>query len=254
MNNILECITRQDIYNIAVPVCICIAGWLLPLLRNNEPSFARKWMRKKERSDRDSYGYFFFIVIMFGLLFQVVGILTIFAVSYLMGQLSIKMSHESMKIILSAICGVCICAQMFSFHIDFEKIELRILKKIKKQILLFLYYAPFVSGTWLWCFSPHIANPIPNVAMCIVIFACEIISFFVLDGNNTHKYLCMKLYFNDGSEVAYPTGCVKQCGNWIVAEELSTSREVRYRREDLVKVEYFNIKTPSEDGSNAKSS
>lgn len=254
MNSILENITRQDIYNIAVPVCICVLGGLLPLVKNNELRFARKWIQKKEKSDRDTYKYFLLVVIMAGMLFRVVGALLVYMVSLLLEQLSIKISIENMKIILSVICGACICVQSFNFRVDLEKIELRIMERCKKPILLFLYYAPFVCSVWIWCFSPHISNPIPNAIVCAMIFACEIIPFLVLNGENAYKYSCMKMYFNDGSEVAYLTECVKQQGNWIVAEDLLRSIEVRYRRDDLVKVEYFNVEVPRKDDLDAESS
>lgn len=251
MNDVLGSITRQDIYNIAVPVFICVIGWILPLVRNNEPRFVKRWMLKKEKSNRERYGYFFFGVIVLGMIFQVIGILLVFSVNLLLGQLSIEIPSEYVKVILSVICGICILVFMFSIQMDTKKIEFQMLKKIAKPVVMFLYYTPFVCSIWVWCLSSHISNPVPNIIICVVIFTCEIMQFIVFDGNKTYKYRWMKMYFNDGSEKVFQVECVKQRGNWIVVEDLMNSSEARYRREDLVKVEYFNIR---DGGSDAKSS
>ncbi|MEI1255986.1 hypothetical protein V8Q34_14680 [Blautia sp. JLR.GB0024] len=251
MNDILGSITRQDIYNIAVPVLICVIGWLLPLIRNNEPRFVKRWMCKKEKSNRERYGYFFFGVIVIGMIFHVIGILIVFSVNLILGQFSILIPTEYVKVILSVICGICILVFMLSVQMDTKKIEFQMLNKFAKPVVIFLYYTPFVCSIWLWCLASHISSPVLNIIIYVVIITCEIMQFIVFDDNKTYKYLWMKMHFNDGSEKVFQVECVKQRGNWIVAEDLIHSSEVRYRREDLVKVEYFNI---GDGGSDAKSS
>lgn len=243
MKELLRNITRQDVYNVIVPIAICIIGWLLPLLKSGDGKFAKKWMCDSKKSDCDKYGKYFFVIILMGIPLSLVGILFLMCIAKIAITLfGIVLSINILGKLLSLINGILIVVVMLNLKLDPKQFVVIRLKRFQKAIGYFMCYIPFIYSIWIWGISIQVDSALFNGVMILLLFLFEIMPFIFFDNTKKFEYAYVSLYFANGSEGIYLTDCVKQKGNWIIAKDLTDSCEIRYRREDLVKVKYFNIK------------
>ena len=252
MKEITENITRQDVYSVVIPIVICVISWLLPLIKNTDGKFTKKWMCSFSKSDWEKYARYYLGVVSLGALFIFLCAVMLACINQLLiSFLEVEIPLEILKIVLSIILIIGYLTIMIQIKYDSEKIKIVKDIKAKKIIAYFMYYVPFVCSIWVYGFSMHFSSKILNGLMFLLLFACEILSFGLLDSTKKLEYTYVILYLSNGKEEIYSTKCVKQKGNWIIAKDLEALCEVRYRREDLVQVKYFNNTETNNEDSNS---
>lgn len=252
MKEITENITRQDVYSVVIPIVICVISWLLPLLKNADGKFTKKWMCSANKSDWDKYARYFLVVVSLGIAIYFFGAVALACINQLLIiLLEIEIPLENLKTVLSIILIISYLIIMIRLKFDSEKIKIARNIKAKKIITYFMYYAPFACSIWMYGFSMLLSSKVLNGLMLLLLFACEVLAFVFLDSTKKFEYTNVVLYFSSGKEETYSTKYVRQKGNWIIAKDLEALCEVRYRREDLVQVKYFNNTETNNKDSNS---
>lgn len=250
MQEIIKNITRQDIYNIVTPIAVCVLGWIFSFGKNLKDKSKEKWMCSS-KSNTYAYQIFIFKCILIGIPFAglgltVIGIIVTFASELL---LHTEVPEEYVFKILALWMGVIGISLIKKYKYFCKKIKLRKNIKHKKLTTNFLYYTPCIISICAWILGSYGSNiRIINVALAILMIFCEGIAYFSIDDTEKFYYTYAILYFSDGSKRKFRTDCLKQKGSWIIAHNLENTYEIRYRRENLVKVKYFNTKEDSTAG------
>ena len=231
---------KQDIYYIVVPIAITVLGWLLPLLKSNESRFIGKWRRKSENAS-ELYGKYLLKLMLFGVIVFLCSALFLFALNWEIESVFGKgLTIENLQIVISLFSAVCNIVVMLLIKINLAQFKLLRMKNHKKWIAYFMYYSPWICSIWIWGVSMLVDTKIVNFIIMLIILACEIVSFVLLDSNRYDEYSDIELFFKDHSNLKCPVEYIDQKGGWIIIRDLDNMCESRYKEEELVSVKYSN--------------
>lgn len=241
MNEFIEQITREDVYHVVTPLIVCILSGVMPLITFITNKFAKNWRCEPKKSESDAYGNHFLWVIIIGIPFMLFVAILFGIANALLGMMfGVGIPIETGQKMLPILCIImylCMLIKKVQLHEEYCLVRGG---KMKKIFEIVLKYFPFLIGMWIWGFSIFIESSFIDGLVILGIILCEGLACSTMDTKKKYPYVSTRLVFADGSEAKYAIECVRQKGNWIIAEDTQNSCETRYRKEDLVKVIYFN--------------
>jgi len=113
--------------------------------------------------------------------------------------------------------------------------------KYSKLIKFGLINVPiFLSLVMYFLFVYNFSTVVVGTIQSILLIL-EFIVLFIINNESTFEYKYVSFYFNDDSMInTVKTEQVKYKGKWIIIKNNSMNSEVRFRIEDVKKVEYYN--------------
>lgn len=237
----MKTIFTEDIYNIvvsiAVPVIVPLLSGLFNYLKSHKYSEDRFWKCKKKKSSLDSYINYCIGWCLSGIVVLIFYILiTLVLVSY-----KVEMDEKY----LEAFYVVLFVTIYFYFTMTVngrnEIIQLKRLKRFEKQTAFILCKLPIIISGIIWVYLPFNNSNIISIAITIVMVALEIASFVLLDNKNEFEYSFARFYLSNGLKInKIKTNLIVNKGNWIIVKDDKLKKEIRFRRKDVERIEYFS--------------
>ena len=227
-------ITREDIYNIIVPLGVVMVGRLIQFIMEHVAK-EKQWKHMKEKSPLDSFMLYYIWTILLGGVF-----LILFYILFLYYEIFLGFKFSPIFI------KICYTILSILYHVYFfikveRKITFKKKYKHKELLALIMKTAPILFSCGIWSFILFDAISIIRAFIFCFILVFEFIIFAVLDSNSSSKYQYATFYFYGGN-IVYDIviSNISQKGNWVIARNKNSSEEYRFRIKDIERVEYKN--------------
>lgn len=234
MKNIFDLITRDDIYNILIPVGISFLGFIyqrVSKLFDQE----KQWRHLGEKSSRDEMFDYFIWMLFIGIIVLVI---------YFLGALCVGIIfsiNEFNAIAIKITYTIFSLFMYISFFLNHQKKKVTFKKKYKNEKVYadIIIKMPIVISGIMWSFV--FWNGIESIwrlAEIIAIgFGLAILIF--LDDNRDFKYKQVTFYFYGGKILRnLDVNSIRQEKNWVIVKTKDSNVEYRFRIKDMETIEY----------------
>lgn len=233
MKEILSKITIQD----ALQIIIIVLPYLGRLIKNK---YYEKHLKcKKLKSSLDRYLNYYIFWYFAGLIVIVV---YVFLLAFLCAVKETVYSLDSVNRIFLTLftIGVYVC---FLIKINLEEDTIKLKKKYKysKVIKILLTNVPIILSGLVYSLFYYNFFIVLIRILGVVLIILEVLSFVILDSNCIFEYKYVSFYLKDNKEIKeIKTEQVKFKGDWIIIKNKTIKNEVRFREQDVWKIEYNN--------------
>lgn len=241
MEQISKLIIRDDVYNILVPIMIAMIAGIFQVV-NERAKKEKQWKVLREKSAVERYNKYFLFMILSGILFVFLYIVSIYLIEKIigvsLGEIFIKVSYP----IYTTLVYIYIGSVLVKNDIVFRKKY-----KYKKQFTFILSKVPIFFSWLIWTFILYETIVYITKISIVFITLYEVFYMIVLDNKNNYRYRYATFYFyNDRMIENIYIHNIFQKGNWIVAKEVGEIKEYRFRIKDVERIEYTNLNTTFE--------
>lgn len=237
----MKTIFTEDIYNIVasiiIPVMVPLLSAIFNYFKSHKYGEDRFWKCRKKKSSLDSY-------INYCIKWYLSGIVVLFLyimIILVLDSYKVEMDEKY----LEAFYVVLLIYFYFYFTMIVngrnEIIQLKRFKRFEKQITYILCIIPIIVSGVIWIYIPFNNSNNVSLAITFVIVLLEIAAFVLLDDKNEFEYVFARFYLSDGLKInKIKTNLIVSKGNWIIVKDDKLKKEIRFRRKDVDRIEYFS--------------
>ena len=237
----MKTIFTEDIYDIvvsiAVPVIVTLLSGLINYVKSHRYNEDRFWKCRKKKSSLDSYINYCIRWCLSGVVVLIFYIMVILVLD------SYKVEMDEKYLTAFYVVLFVIIYFYFTMTVNERKeiIQLKRLKRFEKQITFILCKIPIIVSGVIWVYLPFNKSNIVSMAIAVVMVILEIAAFVLLDDKNEFEYAFARFYLSDGLKInKIKTNLIVNEGNWIIVKDDKLRKEIRFRRKDVGRIEYFS--------------
>lgn len=223
------------------PILSIISAIVVPIITSVAKYISKdkRWKNNKEKSSLNLFTDLFIRMLQFGLIYMITSIFVI----TLLKEFGYKYFPTVISVILLVIIGVA------TFLNERKETTMSVwfncTEKMKK-FFSFMAYAISISLPIMLVFL-FISNP--GSMIFVILQGCSFVLcilflswMIILDGKKNFKYKCAKIYLKDNviiENINATTLYFK--GGWVIATKMDDQSEVRFKNQDIERVEYTQI-------------
>lgn len=242
MKEIIQAITREDIYKFGVPILTAILAGI-PGIAKVYFDRDKYWKCVKQKSSQGNYIKYFWRLYLSGLWILIMYFFVLLSITI---TLQTDIFIKNMILWHSIFSGILHIALIYwvgkSFAVS-GKIVYKKRYKYEKSMTMLFAYSPIVMSGLIWAVLGTVKCKFLSTAIMIVCVVVEILAMIVLNDESTVMYQTATFHLNDDTMImAVDMNSTCQKGNWIIAKFMDSEMEVRFRQKDIKRIQYSNQK------------
>lgn len=240
MKEIIQAITREDIYKFGVPILTAILAGI-PGIAKVYFDRDKYWKCVKQKSSQSNYIIYFWKLYISGFWIVIIYFFLLLALTF---ALQTNVFVKNVIFWHSIFSGAFHAALVYWIGKPYavsRKIVYKKRYKHEKLMTNLFAYSPIVMSGLIWAVLVALKSKWLSGVIMIVCVVVEILAMIVLDDESTVMYQYATFHLNDDTIIKWADmNSTCQKGNWIIAKFKDKDSEVRFRQKDIKRIQYSN--------------